>query len=110
MDKMLKQAGDARKASVALEAHQLSQELVNQLKDHAQRLEVAYYKMTQGLVMKDVNVEDKYSKLLGKVDERFARYTPREKVAKSMANQMKKSSGGAGAAKAKAKAKATGKR
>jgi hypothetical protein len=88
MADMMKQIGDSKKVCVELEGYNLCGELSQQLDLHAKRVELAW-KLTQGLVSKNINAASAYEKIHTKFDTWTDWYTPRYQAAQALLTKLR---------------------
>ena len=116
MPDVLKEATQAQGLAVELKGHELSTELVNQLKKHSVFMFAMYRKLDEMLRDRE-EYFDKHRPFLARLDPAMAWYKLRSKTAQAMAKAVKTERGGgrpaakrgAGKGKGKGKGKAAGK-
>jgi hypothetical protein len=116
MPDVLKEATEAQGLSVELKGHELSTELVSQLKKHSVFMFAMYRKLDQ-MVRDQLEDLNDYRPILARLDPAMTWYKLRSKTAKAMAVAVKKEMGvgkpaakrGAGAGKGRGKGKAKAK-
>ena len=101
----MKESSEAHGLAVFLEAHSLSNELVEQLEKHATFAEKAF-KTLQGMVMKKINDAAIYKKFFDTMEKQREWYQSRKQVAEFMKKAVKAKPKAKEKAKAKAKTKA----
>lgn len=109
MPDVLKEATEAQGLSVELKGHELSTELVSQLKKHSIFMFAMYRKFDQ-MIRDGVQDLEMFRPFLVRLDPAMAWYKARSKTAKAMAKAVKAEVGlGKKASKRGAQAKSTGK-